>query len=174
MADFRGGRGKKVTYETQMYRIPSPLRPTVERLGTQFRMLWDGLVDPKGEKLISRIEAAIPDPEQLGKLDEIDQISSKERQPILDIKNKEVEEENAKLRSQLDDMAARANEWHDRAKAAEAKLEQLHSQPVVPMVVNPEAITLLLDAIKLKANAGGAIKRKIEQALALLTGANSQ
>lgn len=39
---------------------------------------------------------------------------------------------------------------------------------------NPEALTLLREALLLKANAGGAIKRKVEQALALLEAESNQ
>ncbi len=86
MAHFKGGRGKKVTYETQMYRIPSPMRPVVEKAGLQFRLLWDGLTDPTGEKLISRIERAIADPEQLGENYNLNQISGNHLVSVPDIK----------------------------------------------------------------------------------------
>lgn len=75
-----------------------------------------------------------------------------------------MEQEIKNLKEQLDDMATKAGEWYNRAKAAETELAEVR--------VNPEVIALLQEAIKLKANAGGAIKRKIEQALALLS--NSQ
>lgn len=86
MAHFKGGRGKKVGYETQMYRIPSPMRPIVEKAGLQFRLLWDGLTDPTGEKLISRIERAIADPEQLGENYNLNQISGNHLVSVPDIK----------------------------------------------------------------------------------------
>lgn len=279
MADFKGGRGKKVSYETQMYRIPTPLRPTVESLGLQFRLLWDGLVDPTGQKLISRIEAAIPDPEQLANGNGHNLISGKAVVAIPDIKyrdqddaeadeddadedsdptneqtireqaakirdyvtqikfldkelaaarehgkrsglerelqialdaaqkmetgwerdrqalkereedKKQLQSENERLladqaradaaikelsdqldskQSQLEDQAMKAEQWYTKAKAAEEEIERLRSQLQPQPAAAPEAIPLLQEALLLKANAGGKIKDKIREALALL------
>ncbi len=186
MADFKGGRGKKVSYETQMYRIPTPLRPTVERLGMQFRLLWDGLVDPTGEKLISRLNAAIPDPEQLADDNGKNQISGKSEAAISDIKYAELEDKLALCDRNCDGLrqenqrlladAAKADaaisqllkQLEDQAKLATEEIERLQSQSRPS--ANPEAaITLLQDALLLKANSGGAIKRQIEKALEHLT-----
>lgn len=59
MADFRGGRGKRVPYKTVMYRIPAPIKPVVEVFGFAYRLLVDGVADPDGENLIKRVENAI-------------------------------------------------------------------------------------------------------------------
>lgn len=59
MADFKGGRGKRAPYETVMYRIPAPIKPTVEMFGHAYRVLVDGVVDPNGEDLIKRVKDAI-------------------------------------------------------------------------------------------------------------------
>lgn len=124
--EFIGGRGKKVGYETQMYRIPTPLKPTVEKLGLQFRLLWDGLTDPKGEKLISRIELAIPDKEQLAASNGANQISGKGEAVVFDIKN-----ELAELRSRLADTEADRDQYQTSAEqwaaVAEHNLELLDS-----------------------------------------------
>ena len=41
MTDFiKGGRGKKVPYETVHYRIPKPLKPTIQKLSNIYRNLF--------------------------------------------------------------------------------------------------------------------------------------
>lgn len=115
-SEFRGGRGKRVEYATEMYRIPSALKPTVQNLGRQFRLLWGGLSDPTGEKLISRIEAAIPDPEQLGGDNLKPDIKYKE----LEDKLAELEQENKNLRSQL---ATAQSKYEHARKLAEDSLK---------------------------------------------------
>jgi hypothetical protein len=89
----KGGRGKAALYKTEMYRIPTALKPTIMTLGTQFKRLYGGLVDPTGEKLISRIEAAIPDLDQIGANGSKNMISSNEAEGIADIKYQELEAE---------------------------------------------------------------------------------
>lgn len=186
MADFKGGRGKKAGYETQMYRIPTPLRPVVEAMGLQFRLLWDGLSDPQGEKLISRIQAAIPDSEQIGcsngknlisdNEDYQKQISSLQTQVKMlgaDADRYHFELSKAKdeidfLCIQLEDKDRKAVKWYDKVVEAEAELERLRTQPQSQPAVNPEVIALLQEALKLPANTGGKIKEKIKSALALI------
>lgn len=186
MADFKGGRGKKAGYETQMYRIPTPLRPVVEAMGLQFRLLWDGISDPKGEKLISRIQAAIPDPEQIGggngqnlMSDNEDcqkQISSLRAQVKslgADADRYHSELSKAKddidfLRIELVDKERKADKWYDKFVETEAELERLRTQSQSKPAVKPEAIALLQEALKLPANTGGKIKEKIKSALALI------
>lgn len=115
MADFKGGRGKKTGYETQMYRIPTPLKPVVEAMGMQFRLLWDGLIDPKGENLISRLEQVIPDPSQLKEATQDNLISSlreKEQKLIsglteLEAKLADCQQENADLKQKSREVARR-------------------------------------------------------------------
>lgn len=177
MADFKGGRGKKVGYKTQMYRIPTPLRPTVERLGMQFRLLWDGLVDPTGEKLISRIEGVIPDPSLLSDSNTRNQISGKGKVAISDIKYQELEDKLARCQSNCAELRQENQRLLADAAKADAAISELRSlleQAQPQPAASESAAALLQDALKLKANAGGAIKDKIREALALLANADSQ
>ncbi len=74
MSDFaKGGRGKKAPYESQMYRIPTPIRRVVERLGEAYRLSVEGSLDPQGRQLLKKMESAIA--------------SSTSLSSILDIKN---------------------------------------------------------------------------------------
>ncbi len=55
----KGGRGKVAPYSTTHYRIPEPLKPTVERLTSVYRILV-GSEDPEVcERLISSVDSAI-------------------------------------------------------------------------------------------------------------------
>lgn len=78
-----------------------------------------------------------------------------------------LQEQNIKLESQLHEQAAKAEEWYEEAKAAKAEIEQLLVQSQSRQA-DPMAITLLQNALDLKANTGGAIKREIEKAISLL------
>lgn len=95
-----------------------------------------------------------------------------------------LEEENAELSEQLGDQIIKTEEWYSKTEAATEEIDlksQLDNQVVAeeikrlqlqsrPPAVGPrEAIALLQQAMLLKANAGGAIKREIEKALLLLT-----
>ena len=90
--------------------------------------------------------------------------------------------ENAELREQLGNQIIKTEEWYSKAEASNEELEnlqlQLDEQAVTEevrlqsqsrMPVNLDVIALLQNALLLKANAGGAIKKEIEKALALLT-----
>lgn len=83
--------------------------------------------------------------------------------------HRQATDEISQLREQLSEQARLAGEWYEKASSAEAELEQLRSQPVGMEVVDPEVFDLLREALNLRANAGGAIKEKVRQALALLT-----
>lgn len=112
----KGGRGKTAPYKTEMYRIPTDLKPIIMNLGMQFKRLYGGLSDPTGKKLISRIEAAIPDPDQLGG----DSLKPDIKYKELEDKLAELEQENQELRSQL----AIAQAKYDHAlKLAEESLK---------------------------------------------------
>lgn len=187
MADFKGGRGKKTGYQTEMYRIPSPVRPVIEKLGMQFRLLWDGVSDPKGEKLISRIEIAIPDCEQplIDKL-----ISSKEEVSISDIKyedeedTKEVEpdepdttdeqtirdqaDKNFKLLTENRMLDRELSEVRSQLASCKTLEKDATEQLALEMSNGFKAADILKEALKLKAGNGGAIKVKIKEALQLI------
>ncbi len=179
MADFKGGRGKKAGYETQMYRIPTPLRPVVEAIGLQFRELWDGDSDPKGENLISRIKAVIPGSEQSGVSESKNLISDKEDYEkqisglLVQVETLEADaarsrfelaEAKDKIKSlqfQLEDQARKAGEWHDKAKEAQTlaedrlqEIERLRHETQPTPTVNPEAIALLQSAVTSKSKGG--------------------
>lgn len=184
----KGGRGHTAPYSTKQMRVPVGLEVQIQELVDRYRkwisdnaagifgvdnppLLLDKALDKfPGEtedKLVDNLKESLEKTDRLR--EELDTECTK-----LHSKNGDLNLEVAELRSQLADQARLAGERYDRVKAAEAELEQLRAQPVVPMVVDPEVIDLLRGALNLKANAGGAIKRKIEQALVLLTGADSQ
>lgn len=122
-------------------------------MALQFRLLWDELTDPTGTKLISRIQAAIPDPDQLADNDEQNQILGKAHISISDIKYQELEDKLAgcqhncselqrenqrlladqakadaaigELRSQLEDQATKSGEWWEKAKLAQEEVKRL-------------------------------------------------
>lgn len=137
---FKGGRGKRAPYQTEMRRIPSPLRRIVDRLSDEYKSLVHEYYDPMDEELLVRVSCVISG----------------------------LDKENAQLRSQLNDMTAKAGDLYEKASSAENELNQLYSQPPLPASGSAEAISILKEGMRLKANSGGAIKRKIEQALALL------
>ncbi len=76
------------------------------------------------------------------------------------------------VRSQLEDQATKAGQWYEKAKLAQEEIQRLQSRPIA--AVDPDVLTKLHAALQLKANAGGAIKDKIREALALLAFTNSR
>ena len=57
MTDFtKGGRGKKAPYETVHYRIPKPLKSTIQKLSNTYRNLLD---TKYSEELIVNVEETI-------------------------------------------------------------------------------------------------------------------
>lgn len=93
-----------------------------------------------------------------------------------------LEKEIAELREQLGDQMIKTEEWRSKAEASNEEVENLRSQledqavtdevdrlqSQSQMIINSNAIALLQNALLLKANAGGAIKKEIEKALVLL------
>lgn len=55
----RGGRGKKAPYETIHYRIPQPIKSTVEILAEHYRELALSESNAESEQLLKRIQDAI-------------------------------------------------------------------------------------------------------------------
>ena len=106
----KGGRGKKAPYQTSHYRIPQPIKPTVEILAEQYRELVAAESTVEAEEMLERVQAAItgnvPDENKPG------------------------------------------------TKFNEANLEQI--------------VSVLQEALTLKANAGGKIKDRIREVLKLL------
>lgn len=140
------------------------------------QLIASGVTDPAGEKLIRRVENALSADADTPSLpgNGLNQYLDNDLDSDLDIDSptepsedetiRNQTEEISQLRSQLDDMAAKAGEWYEKAKALEVELEQLRSQPVAP-VTDPEVIDLLRGALKLEANSGGKIKIEIDKAL---------
>jgi hypothetical protein len=56
----KGGRGKRAPYTTTHYRIPEPIKPTVEQLADAYRLLVDeASFDRDGSQLLSNVQTAI-------------------------------------------------------------------------------------------------------------------
>lgn len=69
-----GGRGKSAPYSTVHYRIPSPIKPTVERLANAYRALLTGERNwTECERLLKRVNAAVGDSSSNGKVSQFDQ-----------------------------------------------------------------------------------------------------
>lgn len=56
---FKGGRGRKAPYQTIHYRIPEPIKPTVEMLAEQYRELVSAESTSKTEEMLERVQANI-------------------------------------------------------------------------------------------------------------------
>jgi chromosome segregation ATPase len=129
-------------------------------LGTQFKRLYGGLSDPTGKNLISRIEAAIPDPEQLG-----------QDETKLDIKYKELEAKLARLEQEKQQLQSTLTEVFESDKERQKLLTQLkqqnqelRSQLATAQAKYDHARKLAEESLKLPANTGGKIKAKIREA----------
>lgn len=113
MSDYsKGGRGRKAPYQTVHYRIPEPIKPTVELLADRYRQLSNADLIDEANELLEEVQSTI-------------------------IKNQAV--------------SAKAG-----TKFNEDDLEQV--------------VFILKEALKLKANAGGAIKERIREVIAIIDG----
>lgn len=144
-----GGRGKRAPYKTTHYRMPVALKPVVEEMAAKYRELVDEF-EVDDPALIDAVVSAIAtsdlkNTEELSLMSE--QIKSLEIQLKLSNKeNKELTEKLALIE-----------------KSNYTLLEQLKK-----LKCPPQAILVLENALLLKANAGGAIKEKIKEALHLI------
>ncbi len=202
MNDFaKGGRGKKAPYESQMYRVPVPIKPTVERLGAAYRLLAKGALDPQGKQLLSKVEDAItastyptdkPDikngttakPDIKNELDDSEDENEDEEeleeaedleQTIRDQARKlqELIVDRRMLEREKQALDQELNQLHSRVGDLTLELANCQEQVKARTIVHPDAaIALLNEALGLKANAGGAIKLKVKEAIALLIGGN--
>ena len=60
MTDYtRGGHGKKAPYETEMYRIPTPIKETVQQLSTAYKRLCNLETTISPSHLIKQVQTAI-------------------------------------------------------------------------------------------------------------------
>ncbi len=173
MTDIKkGGRGNQAPYESTHARIPEPIKKVVNMFADKYRQLVGaGVTDPTVEKLIRRVEDAIcayaddaqkpvnaySEPgEGVNGFSHVDEL--RERLAAL-------EEENGRLREQLE-------EWQEKAEEA-TELRELERSQQKP--VNPEAIALLQKAITPKEKGGtydrrngSPQKKAISEALKLL------
>jgi hypothetical protein len=126
MSEFsKGGRGKRAPYTTEHYRIPTPLKPAIHQICTNYKELIQNYYDPCDHQLIDSAVKGISYGH--GLISELDNRIAIQQALILE------------LRSQLD-------------KAIDIQAKQ---------------VEILTQALRLRANAGGAIKREIEKAIAL-------
>jgi hypothetical protein len=110
MPEYKGGRGKKAPYQTSHYRIPQPIKPTVEMLAEQYRELIAAELMAEAEEMLERVQGTIS-----GNVSDEDKPGT---------------------------------------KFSKVDLEQI--------------VSILQEALTLKANAGGKIKDRIREALKLL------
>jgi hypothetical protein len=54
-----GGKGRKAPYDSTLVRVPLPLKPLVVSLIYAWRNRLGGIIDPKGQKLVSQVESAV-------------------------------------------------------------------------------------------------------------------
>ena len=66
---INGGRGKKAPYDTEMYRIPKPIKETVQMLAMAFRRAYDSdLISPS--HLLNQVQATITSTNLIAGLDD--------------------------------------------------------------------------------------------------------
>lgn len=186
---FKGGRGKKAPYATEMRRVPSPLKALVEKLAADYKELVQEYYDPSDERLLTRVSQGLT----ATFLEQIENLS--QENDDLQSKNLELEKEATEMKETIQNLTQTYKHWHEKATVAEAesahlleelaamslKLEeqqkkkemaeterQSNFQPIRSTIADPKIIILLDEALKLKSNVGGAIKRKIKEALVLL------
>lgn len=184
MADYKGGRGKRAPYETVMYRIPAPIKPAVELIGHTYRLLVDGVADPNGEQLIRRVEDAVyatgyqPQSDSEDFDPDIDDPSEPTGAEVIKTQVKMIE----KLTTEVKVLEHEAAEAQERRSQQELEINQLRLQLEQFKALEKNATEQLCEchsdafkaagilkaALKLKSNAGGAIKREIEKALPLI------
>ena len=186
----KGGKGKKFEPGITHVRVPVPLKEVVAMLVQQYRQRYGGVVDPAGGALIQRVETAIISD---GILDvngyasdsiDVNEYSNgfigvnglEDKLAACEENCDALREENIRMHKRLSEVATAADQLaSERDQAlhlAESLRQQLEvareSQSAPQPKANPKAVQILKEALAFKANAGGAIKREIERALALL------
>jgi hypothetical protein len=184
MADYKGGRGKRAPYETVMYRIPLPIKPVVELIGHTYRLLVDGVADPNGEQLIRRVEDAVyatgyqpqsdgedfdPDIDDPSQPTDAEVIKTQVKMiqnlttevKVLEREAAEAQERRSQQELEINQLRLQLEQFKALEKNAREQLCECHSDAF-------KAADVLKAALKLKSNAGGAIKREIEKALPLI------
>ena len=185
MADFiKGGRGKRAPYETVMYRIPVPIKAVVERIGFTYRLLVDGVADPNGEQLIRRVENAIAATgyQPVADKEDFDPDIDDPSEPTDDEVIKDQAGIIQRLITEVKVLERELAEAQERRSQQELELNQLRSQLEKIKASERDALNQLCNchsdafkaadilkaALKLKSNAGGAIKQEIRKALPLI------
>ena len=149
-----GGRGKRAPYKTTHFRIPTALKPIVQGMASEYRELVDEyeVDDPA---LVSAVVSAIAfefeDEEDCENGEELSLVS--EQIKSLEVQLNFLQQENKELTEQLD-----SKERYNYTLQSELEKFKGVSQVVL----------LLENALQMKANAGGAIKEKIKEALHLI------
>jgi hypothetical protein len=139
----KGGRGKRAPYTTEHYRIPTPLKAVINEICNNYRELVQNYYDPYDSQLIdSAVKGTSPQDSLILDLDT--------RLATANKTIEELREENEYLQKYL----------ADKVSFLEKVIQHNHE-----LKVNQDKI--LTQALKLRANAGGAIKREIEKAIAL-------
>jgi predicted RNase H-like nuclease (RuvC/YqgF family) len=144
-----GGRGKRAPYKTTHYRMPVALKPIVEDMAAKYRELVDEY-EADDPALVQAVISTLVS-EDFKNTEEFSKIS--EQIQSLEIQLKLAKKENKELTEQLASLE----------KSNYTLLEQLKK-----LKCAPQAISILENALLLKANAGGAIKEKIKEALYLI------
>jgi len=145
-----GGRGKRAPYKTTHYRMPIALKPTVEDMAAKYRELVDEY-EADDPALVSAVISVIASSSDFKNTEEFSKIS--EQIKSLELQLKLAKKENKELTEKLASLE----------KSNYTLLEQLKK-----LKCPPQAILVLENALLLKANAGGAIKDKIKEALHLI------
>jgi len=74
----KGGRGKAAPYQTVHYRIPEPIKPTVERLAAAYRILVvDGSLSGAHEQLLKKVDDTITGATESSSYSELEELHSK-------------------------------------------------------------------------------------------------
>lgn len=158
----KGGRGHTAPYETKQMRVPVRLEPQIHELIDRFRN-WIANSCPSGignepPKLLDKPVDNLKD-ERNSLEQEVNQLHSI---------NGELNLEIAELKEKL---KAVDKFWKAKLSLAEERLQEVersrHKTQSMP-AVNLEAIALLQEALKLPANTGGVIKKKIKAALEII------
>jgi hypothetical protein len=66
----KGGRGKKAPYQTVHYRIPEPIKPTVEMLAEQYRQLANAQSANTVNEMLKNVQEAIFGSQAVGDKDD--------------------------------------------------------------------------------------------------------
>lgn len=115
MADFKGGRGKRAPYETELLRVPTPIKPVVQALADSYRKTAD--TDPAGENLVKQLQSVIAEGS-----------SSKHLLAQSQVQLAKTRVQLAKTRAQLAEARAQQSEARAQLAKGRAQLEDLREE----------------------------------------------